>query len=81
MVAILYRYAKTFGVSFAKSADLSRYTDRSRISGYAVEAMAWAVGNGVIKGSTSTTISPKGTATRAEVATVLMRFVRLMAGE
>lgn len=79
MVTILYRYAKTFGCSFAPSADLSRYSDSSSISGYATEAMAWAVGNGIIKGTSSTKISPQGTATRAAVATILMRFVRLMA--
>ena len=79
MVTILYRYAKTFGCSFAPSADLSCYSDSSSISGYATEAMAWAVGNGIIKGTSSTKISPQGTATRAAVATILMRFVRLMA--
>ena len=41
--------------------------------------MAWAVEQGILTGKTATTLDPKGNATRAEIATVLMRFIRLMA--
>ena len=53
---------------------LAAYTDANRISSYALTAMRWANGEGLITGKTSTTLDPKGTATRAEVATILMRF-------
>lgn len=43
-------------------------------SGYAVEAMQWANANGIVNGMTETTLAPQGTATRAQVATMLMNF-------
>lgn len=56
---------------------LSAYTDASSVSDYAETAMAWAVENGIITGMTDTTIEPQGTATRAQCAAMLMRFVEL----
>ena len=74
MAAILYRYAQYKGYDVTTSNDLSSYTDASRISAYATAAMQWANAEGLITGNTSTTINPTGNATRAEVATILMRF-------
>lgn len=74
MAAILYRYAQYKGYDVTASNDLSSYTDASRISAYATAAMQWANAEGLITGNTSTTINPTGNATRAEVATILMRF-------
>ena len=74
MAAILYRYAQYKGYDVTASNDLSSYTDASQISAYATTAMQWANAEGLITGNTSTTINPKGNATRAEVATILMRF-------
>lgn len=74
MAAILYRYAQYKGYDVTASNDLSGYTDASQISAYATTAMQWANAEGLIAGNTSTTINPKGNATRAEVATILMRF-------
>ena len=74
MAAILYRYAQYKGYDVTASNDLSSYTDASRISAYATAAMHWANAEGLITGNTSTTINPTGNATRAEVATILMRF-------
>ena len=74
MAAILYRYAQYKGYDVTASNDLSSYTDASRISAYATTAMQWANAEGLITGNTSTTINPTGNATRAEVATILMRF-------
>ena len=74
MAAILYRYAQYKGYDVTASNDLSSYTDASRISAYATTAMHWANAEGLITGNTSTTINPTGNATRAEVATILMRF-------
>lgn len=51
------------------------FADNSEISEYAVSAMNWAVGTGLIKGKTDTTINPKDNATRAEIATILKRFI------
>lgn len=74
MAAILYRYAQYKGYDVTANNDLSSYTDASQISAYATTAMQWANAEGLITGNTSTTINPKGNATRAEVATILMRF-------
>lgn len=74
MAAILYRYAQFKGYDVTESNDLNRFTDASQISPYATTAMQWANAEGLVTGNTSTTINPKGDATRAEVATILMRF-------
>lgn len=74
MATILYRYAVYKGYDVTESGDLSGYTDADGISAYAKDAMAWANSEGLITGVTDTTLNPKGTATRAQVATILMRF-------
>lgn len=74
MAAILYRYAKYKSYDVSASTSLSKYTDASQISAYAVESMTWANAAELITGTSSTTLSPKGSATRAQVAVVLMRF-------
>ena len=53
---------------------MSKYTDFSDVSDWAVDAMAWANTEGIITGRTETTLAPKENATRAEVATMLMRL-------
>ena len=58
---------------------IREYADFEQISDYAAEAMTWAVNTGIINGTSSTTISPQGPATRAQVATILMRFIEGMA--
>ena len=73
MVTMLWRYAGEKN----GSANLNRYTDSGSVSGYAVEAMRWAIGNGFIQGVTSTTLAPKANATRAECATIFMRFDKM----
>ena len=74
MAAILYRYATLKGYDVSQKADLSGYTDAGTISAYASDAMAWANAQGLITGVTNTTLAPKSSATRAQVATILMRF-------
>ena len=76
--AILYRYAKQKGYDISKSADLNGFADANTVSAYATDAMRWAVANGLIQGSNSK-LNPKGSATRAQVATILMRFMELYA--
>ena len=80
MAAILYRYAQYKGYDVTASNDLGSYTDASQISAYATTAMQWANAEGLITGNTTTTINPIGNATRAEVATILMRFCENIAG-
>ena len=60
---------------------LSPYTDRNSVSGNYLEAVNWSVGVGIIKGMTDTTVAPKGNATRAEVVTMLSRFLKLIETE
>ena len=74
MAAILYRYAQYKGYDVTASADLSGFADAAQISAYATTAMQWANGTNLITGETSTIINPTGSATRAQVATILMRF-------
>lgn len=79
LAAILYRYAGVMGYGTSGSASLDRFSDVDSVSGYAVEAMGWAVGNGLIGGMGDGPLAPQGNATRAQVATILMRFVENLA--
>lgn len=76
MAAILYRYAQYKGQDVSARADMNAYTDFAEISSYAEPMLAWAVSEGLITGSSDTTLSPAGNATRAEVAVVLMRYLQ-----
>ena len=73
--AILFGYATFKGYDVSKSADLSKYTDAGDISDWALPAMKWANAEGLITGRTVTTLVPKGDATRAEAAAILMQFL------
>jgi hypothetical protein len=70
----LYRYAVMKGYDVSVAANLSGYSDYGAISSYALTAMKWANANGLITGTSKTSLDPTGTATRVQVATVLMRF-------
>jgi|GEM_PF-5491190 len=74
MVTIFYRYAVYKGAQ-PMTADLSAYTDTASISQYAQTAMSWAIARGLINGTTSNTIAPQGGATRAQLATSLIRYI------
>ena len=74
MAAILYRYAAYKGYDVSVSADLSSYPDAGAIQTYAQDAMAWANGSELILGFEDHTLQPVGNSTRAQVATLLMRF-------
>lgn len=74
LAAILHRYAGFAGQSTAGRADLSGYTDAGQVSAYAADAMGWAVDRGLITGVSAHTLVPGGSATRAQAATILMRF-------
>ena len=73
--AMLYRYAENAGEDItADTAELNKFIDTINISTYALEPLAWAVENGIVSGTSSDAISPSGNATRAQVATMLMRY-------
>ncbi|MDO4845139.1 MAG: InlB B-repeat-containing protein, partial [Oscillospiraceae bacterium] len=75
--AIMYRYAnfKGYDTSVGQDTNILSYDDAFDVAEWAIEAMQWACGAGLIKGRTEALIVPKGNATRAEVAAVLMRFI------
>ena len=80
LATMLYRYAQSKGYDTTQGGMAIReYADFEQISDYAVEAMTWAVNTGLISGTSTTTLSPQGLATRAQVATILMRFIEGMA--
>lgn len=78
LAAMLYRYAKSIGMDVTARGDMSGFSDAAHISDWASDAMGWAVGSGLIQGKPGGVLDPGGKATRAEVAAVLERMVRLM---
>lgn len=72
--AILHRYAQAVGYDTSASVDLSAYGDVSDVSAWAVSAMQWACGEDIIRGTSSTALEPRGSATRAQAAAMLQRF-------
>ena len=79
MVAMLYNYAKYKGYDVTASADLSAFADTASVSAWAQPAMQWAVAEGYISGMGDSQLAPQGTATRAEIASVIMRFMEATA--
>lgn len=75
IATILCRYADQQGVDVSKRDDLKAFSDKGAVSSWAKDAMQWAVAVGLINGRTADTLVPKGNTTRAEAATLLMRFV------
>lgn len=77
IAVILYRYAKAVGydVSVGEDTNILSYDDFEEISEYAIEAVQYAVGSGLMNGKTEKTLNPKDFATRAEIATILNRFI------
>ena len=72
MVTMLYRFANSPEVA---ATGFGQFTDGASVSDWAVDAMAWALNNGVITGMGDGILSPAGSATRAQAAAMLMRFV------
>lgn len=79
MVVMLYNYAKYKGYDVTASADLSKFADNASVSTWAQPAMQWAVAEGYISGMGDNQLAPHGTATRAEIASVIMRFMEATA--
>ena len=73
---MLWRYAqaKGYDVSIGEDTNILSYSDAFDVSEYAIPAMQWACGAGIINGTSATTLTPQGRAPRAQVAPMLMRF-------
>ena len=69
-----YRYAKSKGVDVSGQTSPTGYNDAASVSGWAEDAMQWAVAAGVITGKGGGILDPKGNATRSEIATIMMRY-------
>lgn len=74
LATIMYRYASYKKCDLSKKAELDKYEDKEQISEYAVESIKWANANGIISGTSETTISPKDNVLRSQVAAILRRF-------
>lgn len=79
MVAILNRYSMYKGYDTAAAGSITGFADAAQVISYAVEPMGWAIGNGLISGTGNNTLVPKGNATRAQAAMILMRFCQNIA--
>ena len=75
LAAMLQRYDQWRGESDGTRSDLSGYEDASAISGWAIDAVAWAHAQGLLTGTSETTLDPQGPAARAQVAAMLQRFL------
>ncbi|MBQ4601387.1 MAG: S-layer homology domain-containing protein, partial [Clostridia bacterium] len=77
LARLFYLYAESVGMDVTSRADLSKFADSSKISSWASEQIKWAVSAGLISGMSEDTLSPKGTATRAQAARIFMLFDRI----
>ena len=75
LAAIFYRYADYKGYDLTVKGNLDKFKDADKITDYAKTAMQWAVGSGLMKGKSGNLLDPQGTATRAEIAAMLHRFI------
>ena len=78
MATLLYRYMHFLEFDTGERGDLSRFSDGSKVSSWAADAMAWAVGVGLFRGDDLGCLNPRDDATRAEVATLMERLVTMM---
>jgi hypothetical protein len=79
MMTLMYRYARFKGFSTSATTSLTKFSDADTVSGYALDAIKWSVAAGVVQGREGPTIAPQISATRAEAATLLMRFIEYIA--
>ena len=78
LATLLFRYAVSMGYDTSARADLSVFSDADKVSAYAADAMRWAVAVGVLGGKADGTLAPRGTATRAQTAKMLVSFMDAM---
>jgi hypothetical protein len=75
IASILYRYAERSGRSTSGASELTAYSDARAVSAYALDAVRWANANGLMQGRSASELAPGGDASRAEVATLIMRYI------
>ena len=75
LAVMLYRYASTKNMVSGEGGSTDSFTDKDKVSSWAETAVKWAVGNGIITGRTNGSLDPSGSATRAEVAAMLQRYI------
>ena len=75
MVTILYRYLQYKGMSPDGAKEISDFTDAGEVSTYALDAVQWSYGTGLVKGTSERTLSPRANTTRAQVATIILRYI------
>ena len=75
LAAMMYRFAQYKGYAVSASASLGNFSDSSDVSGYASNALEWAVAEELVNGMGDGTVAPQGSATRAQAAAILMRFI------
>lgn len=75
LAAIFYRYAGYKGYDLTVKGNLDKFKDADKVTDYAKMAMQWAVSSGLVKGKSGNLLDPQGTATRAEIAAMLHRFI------
>ncbi len=84
IAVFLYRYAECYGYDTSRRSNLSAFSDSGSISSYAKDAISWAVAEGIINGVSSingpTALSPQSSATRAQTAAFLQRFMENIVG-
>ena len=80
MALIMYNFTKAMGYDITGSASLDKFSDSASVHSWAADAMKWAAGTGIMSGNTDGTLNPRGTATRAQVATIMMNYVEVLLG-
>jgi len=80
LAVILHKYAEYKGYDLTATAELDKFTDADQISDWAEESLKWAVGAGLINGKGDGILDPGGSATRAEAATLIQKFMQNFAG-
>ena len=75
LALVLYKYSVIASKDISATDDLSSFTDASQISSWALKAVKWAVGSGIISGKGGGVLDPKGEATRAELAQILYKYL------
>ena len=78
LAVMLYRYAKLLRLDTTTEANLKQFQDAADVADWAADAMSWCVGEGILKGNGYGSLNPAGTASRAECATMLDRFIGLL---
>ena len=79
LVTLIYQYAQFKGVVKPNTGNINTFTDADKVSNYAKEAMAWAIGAGIVSGQGNNTLNPTGSTTRAQTAVILMKLCDYMA--